>query len=229
MRPRFDSRRPELRPSEPGLPLSEGLHLSDKDRRDLLTLARRAILEAVRHFGLPDLPPVSERLREPAAAFVTIYRRGRLRGCIGRTNSADALAETVTQCAISAALRDPRFKPLRSEELRELEIEISVLSELQPSKPEELEAGWHGVLITRGTSRGLLLPQLATERKWSVERFLDEACRKAELPPDAWRDPATTIFAFTADVFSDADLPFAQNAVRINKDGPPETTDGPLD
>jgi len=242
MRPRFDSRRPALRVSQPersseqvsrlseGSRPSEGLRLSDKDRRDLLTLARRAVLEAVLHFGLLDLPPVSDRLREPGAAFVSLYCRRRLRGCIGRTNSPNGLAETVAQCAIGAALQDPRFQPLRSEEVAELAIEISVLSALEPKKPEELEAGRHGVLVIRGHSRGLLLPQLAAERKWSLERFLEEACRKAELPPEAWRDPTTSICAFTADVFSDADFAVrAQNAARINKDGPPETSDGPLD
>ncbi|HYT07062.1 MAG TPA: AmmeMemoRadiSam system protein A [Rugosimonospora sp.] len=183
-------------------PLSDSL-LSGADRRALLARARQAILEAVR-LRLADLPPAAGRLAEPGGAFVTLLCDGKLRGCIGHTDCGTALAETVVQCATTAALRDPRFKPLRVEELAGLEIEISVVSELRPIRPEELELGVHGIVVIRGASRGLLLPQVAVERNWSATQFLEAACRKAGLEPYGWRDPETKLFAFTAEVFSDA-------------------------
>lgn len=187
------------------LPRSD-FRLSDEDRRSLLARARHAVSGVVIHLDFPDLPPPSGRLSEPGAAFVTVRCNGKLRGCIGRTSSEGALAETVVQCAISAALQDPRFKPLRNEEISELEIEISVLSELLPLSPDQIEVGVHGILVIRHASRGLLLPQVAVERNWSAERFLEETCRKAGLPLHVWRDPETRLFGFTADVFSDAAL-----------------------
>src|ERR1700688_295075 len=107
--------------------------LSDQDRQTLLTRARLAIFETVSGINFPDLPRATGRLAGPGGAFVTVRCNGKLRGCMGRTDAAHALAETVVQCAITAALQDPRFKPLRTEELDELEIEISVGSEVRPA------------------------------------------------------------------------------------------------
>ena len=182
------------------------LPLSDEDRRDLLARARRAILETVSSMRFPDLPPAVGRLADPAGAFVTLRSNGRLRGCMGCIDAAHALAETVAQCAITAALQDPRFKPLTVEEIAGLEIEISVISELQPARPEGLELGIHGIVVSRGASRGLLLPQVALEHNWSATQFLEAACRKARLEPSAWRGPETKLFAFTAEVFSEISL-----------------------
>jgi AmmeMemoRadiSam system protein A len=127
-----------------------------------------------------------------------------VRGCIGRTDAPHDLAETVLQCAITAASQDTRFNPLCPEEVARLEIEISVISEPRPVRPEEIELGTHGIIAVRGGSRGLLLPQVATERNWSTTQFLEAACQKAKLTPDAWRDPETNLLAFSAEVFSDA-------------------------
>ena len=91
-------------------------------------------------------------------------------------------------------------------EMAGLQIEISVLSELQPLSPGEIQVGVHGILVIRDASRGVLLPQVAVERNWSAERFLEEGCRKAGLPLDAWRDSETKLYAFTADIFSEANL-----------------------
>jgi AmmeMemoRadiSam system protein A len=101
-------------------------------------------------------------------------------------------------------LRDSRFRPLRAEEIDELEIEISVLSELRPVQPEEIELGIHGIVVTGGGRRSVLLPQVARERNWSVTQFLEAACQKAGLEARVWREPETKLFAFTAEVFSDA-------------------------
>lgn len=183
--------------------------LSDEDRRALLASARRAIFETLTSMNVPDLPPAVGRLAEPAGAFVTLRCNGRLRGCIGRTDAAHSLGEIVAQCAITAALQDPRFGALPIEELAGLEIEISVISQLRPASPEQIQRGVHGIVVSRGASRGLLLPQVAIERGWSALQFLEAACQKAGLEAGAWRDPETKLLTFTAEVFSEASLLFA--------------------
>jgi AmmeMemoRadiSam system protein A len=184
--------------------LRSDLALSDGDRLALLALARKAILETVSSSNFPDLAQVTGRLAEPRGAFVTLRWDGKVRGCIGQPDAAHGLAETVVQCAITAALRDSRFGPLRTEEIDALEIEISVISDLRPVRAEEIELGTHGIAVTGGGTRGLLLPQVALERNWSVTQFLEAACRKAGLQANAWREPDPKLFAFTAEVFSDA-------------------------
>ncbi len=134
-----------------------------------------------------------------------MHQRGRLCGCIGQVVPSDSLAVTVARCAVGAAAKDPRFRPVCPEELAELEIELSVLSPLQPIEPEAVEAGQHGLMVVRDYHRGVLLPQVATEHRWTRERLLEETCRKAGLPPDAWKEPGTQILAFTAEIFSEAD------------------------
>lgn len=186
--------------------------LPSDDRRALLALARRAIVEAVHHRPLPEASLTSPDLARPCGAFVSLHQRGRLRGCIGQIEAADPLAQTVARCAVAAAMEDPRFSPLRPEEVADLEIEISVLSPLASISPEQIEVGKHGLLVSRGWQRGLLLPQVATQYRWSGERFLQETCRKAGLDADAWKDPATHIEAFTAEVFSETELEAGQHA-----------------
>ncbi len=192
--------------------------LSEEERRVLLSLARQGIFDVVSRLRFPDPPPMQGRLAEPRAAFVTLRCSGRLRGCIGRSDAAHPLAEAVLQYAITAASQDLRFEPLRAEEIAGLEIEISVLSELRLMRLEEIERGLHGILVVRGISRALLLPQVAPERNWSVTQFLEAVCRKAGLEPDAWRDPETELFGFTAEVFSDSGRLSAetQPALRAN-------------
>ena len=105
-------------------------------------------------------------------------------------------------CAAGAALHDPRFPPLRSEEFTHLHVEISLLSPLFAVRPEEIEIGKHGLLISRGRQRGVLLPQVAVRHRLNAEQFLAETCKKAQMAPDAWRDPEANLFAFTSEVFS---------------------------
>jgi AmmeMemoRadiSam system protein A len=137
-------------------------------------------------------------------AFVTVHIEGKLRGCIGVLDAREDLRETIVHCAQSAALRDARFDPVCAEELDDLQLEISVLSEMTPISPAEVEIGRHGLYITSPEGRGLLLPQVAVEHRLSREAFIEETCRKAGLPPDAWRRPGTQLFAFTCDVFQDS-------------------------
>ncbi len=180
--------------------------LDSNERRALLTLARLALERAVERgafegFGVEKMPG---RLGEPAGAFVTLRRGKQLRGCIGHLEASPAsLALAVAWAAKSAALEDPRFEPVRPEEVAELTIEISVLTPFEEIAPEKVVPGTHGLVIQQGNRRGLLLPQVATEHGLSRERFLEETCAKAGLPRDAWRDSATRVFAFTAEVFSE--------------------------
>lgn len=183
------------------------LGLSRDEQDCLLELARQAMATAVQGTQL-DLPAwgarfPSAQLHEPSAAFVTLYQQGHLRGCVGSVQRRKALYLTVADCAVSAALHDPRFAPVTASELPQLRIEISVLSPLFPIQPEEVKLGEHGLLVTQGFRRGLLLPRLALEYGWNRERFLEETCAKAGLARDAWKKGAR-LEAFTAFVFSEA-------------------------
>ena len=187
-------------------PLDSGARLDSGQRKILLDIARRAIAQGVAKREPLEVDVPAGALSEPAGAFVTLRRGKRLRGCIGRLESGEPLARVVVLAAVSSALEDPRFDAMRPEELSDIEIEISVLSTFEPIAPEQVRTGVHGLMIQRGSNRGLLLPQVAAEYSWNAERFLEETCSKARLPRDAWRDAETRIFAFTAEVFSDRDF-----------------------
>lgn len=182
------------------------LPLTKDEQRRLLELARQAIAAA--QSGTPlDLDAVaarlpSEQLRQPGAAFVTLHHQRRLRGCIGNVRAGKPLYQTIAECARAAAFHDPRFEPVTAEEVPELEIEISLLSPFFPIQPHEVKPGEHGLMVTQGLQRGLLLPQVAPEHHWNREQFLEEACAKAGLERDAWKKGAE-LEAFTAFVFSE--------------------------
>jgi uncharacterized protein len=177
--------------------------LSDRDRAKLLRLARQAIEQCVLGRRLPPAEePPPESLSARCGAFVTLRKAGLLRGCIGHIEASTPLCATVRECAVAAALRDPRFEPVTPAELPDLHIEISVLSALTDVRPEDVEAGCHGLLISRDQHRGLLLPQVATQWHWDREHFLEQTCIKAGLPPDAWCHGAR-VQAFTAEVFAE--------------------------
>jgi AmmeMemoRadiSam system protein A len=178
--------------------------LSETDRRALLELARRAVTEAVLLQKPLEAIPNSGVFAERRGAFVTLHVRGRLRGCIGMIEPLDPLGEVTAHCAAGAALHDPRFAPVQAAEIAQLQIEISLLSPLEPILPANIEVGKHGLLVSQAGKRGLLLPQVAVEHKLTREQFLDETCRKAGLPPKAWQDPSTEIRAFTCEIFSEA-------------------------
>jgi AmmeMemoRadiSam system protein A len=178
------------------------LLLSEADQQTLLRMARHAIEGYLQLGEIPAIPEPAETLRQPCGAFVTLRKGKRLRGCIGYVEGYKPLYVTVRECAVAAALHDPRFPPVAKREMPDLDLEISVLSPLEEIAPEKIEVGRHGLVISQGTRRGLLLPQVAVEWKWDREQFLDETCRKAGLPPDAWRRGAR-IHAFTAQVFEE--------------------------
>jgi uncharacterized protein len=177
---------------------------SKDERRQLLALARDAIAAALNGHKL-DLASPPEHLAEHRGAFTTLHIGGELRGCVGYVFPQYSLYRTVAETAIAAALDDPRFPPVEPAELPQLEFEISVLSPVQPIDPEDVEIGRHGLVITYGGRRGLLLPQVPVEHKWDRETFLEQTCLKAGLPFDAWQHGAK-IEAFTAEIFRDQDM-----------------------
>jgi AmmeMemoRadiSam system protein A len=174
------------------------------ERTGLLGIARTAIADALA--GRPLRPPASlvPALSEPRGAFVTLKLNDHLRGCIGRITSEWPLWETVARMACAAAFEDPRFPPLDPEEFDLVTLEISVLT--VPARVEDfsaVEVGLDGLIVEQGVSRGLLLPQVATEWGWDRETFLDQTCVKAGLSAGAWRDPDTSVFSFSAEVFGE--------------------------
>lgn len=177
--------------------------LSQEEKSYLKDLVRLCILRRLQGKNLKPLPKApSERLDQPYGAFVTLKSHGELRGCIGRIDASGPLRETIARMAQAAAFEDPRFPPLRQEELDALSIEISILSPITPCPdPGRIEIGRHGLVIRSGGRSGLLLPQVAVEWNWDREAFLRHTCRKAGLPMDAWRKPESEIFWFEAEVF----------------------------
>lgn len=175
---------------------------SAEERTLLLSLAHRSI-EAKLDGQSVDTSAPSTHLAELRGAFTTLHLNGELRGCIGYVIPMYPLYRTIAETAVSAAFGDPRFSPVTPEEAGRLVIEISVLSPMFPIRPEEVEVGKHGLLITMGARRGLLLPQVPVEQGWNRLTFLEQTCYKAGLPPLAWKEGAS-IEAFTAEVFGES-------------------------
>lgn len=183
--------------SAPGAP-----YLDAKEKEELLGVARGTIEGYVRDRKVPAVSGLSGRLAAPGAAFVTLKKKGRLRGCIGYTEAVAPLFKVVQECAVAAATEDPRFPPVVPAELSSIDLEISVLTPLVPVRADEVEVGRHGLMVSHLGRRGLLLPQVPVELGWDRETFLEQTCVKAGLPPDAWRRGAT-LQAFTAEVFGE--------------------------
>ena len=178
--------------------------LDDRSCRELLRLARSTLEAFLAGRKIPDFEGGSRLLSRVCGAFVSLHRGDLLRGCIGQVLPDRELFRVVQQCAISAASEDTRFQPVRAEELPHIEIEISVLTPpRRADSPEQIEVGRHGIMVTRGYRRGLLLPQVATPCSWDRETFLGQTCRKAGLPESAWKEPGTIIETFEAQVFSE--------------------------
>ena len=177
--------------------------LTDQEKTALLRIAREAVAAetANRSFS----PPMSTVTHEATGVFVTLKRRGELRGCIGTLQCRAALAEEVARTARESATQDPRFPPVSPDEVTELSVEISVLGPLEPiapAAPDAIVIGRHGLVVEHGMRRGLLLPQVATEWGWTIEQFLRQTCRKAGLPDDDWQR-AAQVYRFEAEVFGE--------------------------
>lgn len=141
-------------------------------------------------------PPIERALMVRAGVFVTLERRGELRGCIGHIEADTPLAPLTGRMARAAACEDPRFPPVRPSELAGLDVELSVLGPPAPGGADELVVGRHGVIVTRGRHRALLLPQVAPRCGWTADDMLEAVCRKAGLPPDAWLADGTLVELF---------------------------------
>ena len=177
--------------------------LNSRERRLLLDLARKAINTAVRTGKATVLEVNAAQLLGPQGCFVTIKRNGALRGCIGNFNSDKPLYLLVQEMAVSAAIRDPRFYPMKEDDLSGFLLEISVLSPLtRISAPEEVVVGTHGLYLEKNFSRGVLLPQVAVEQGWNRETFLGQTALKAGLKRDDWKEGAD-LYVFTAQVFGE--------------------------
>ncbi len=174
--------------------------LTEPEGRELLRLARRA-LEF--HFGVATVAPSTEVFTPDGVGgvFATLKRDGELRGCIGYVLPNIDLHTTTARAVVAAATDDPRFHGVEAEELSRIRISISVLAEAVPvdaTHEIEIEIGRDGIIIEREGARGLLLPQVASERGWDRERFLAETCIKAGLKPESWKDPETVVLRFAA-------------------------------
>ena len=166
-----------------------------------MQLAHEAILAPLESREPRPFSP-SAHLSESRGAFTTVYSNGQLRGCVGYPTAVMPLYKTVVETSQSAAFEDPRFTPVTLTEALGLKISISVLSQVFTVQAEDVTVGRHGLIISRQGYRGLLLPQVPVEHGWDRVAFLEQTCRKAGLPPNAWRSGAT-IEAFTAEVFGD--------------------------
>lgn len=187
-----------LQPSLTEVELSRGEY-SSEERALLLHWAHESILSALEDRQISLTPP-GAHLAEPRGVFTSLHLEGDLRGCVGYVLPVAPLYQAVADTARSAAFEDSRFCPVTLEEARRLEVELSILSPPKPIAPGEIEVGRHGLLIGMAGQRGLLLPQVAVQYNWDRVMLLEQTCRKAGLPRDAWLKGAS-VEAFTAEVF----------------------------
>lgn len=177
--------------------------LTADEERQCLKLARQALEHHFRTGGHLRSPIKDGPLKEKRGAFVTLTVDGDLRGCIGYPLPVKPLDETIIEMAVAAATQDTRFEPLEVNELKKLKIEISVLGLPEPvSDPAQVEVGGHGIIVSKGFNKGLLLPQVPIEHGWDRETYLGHGCLKAGLPAQEWKKGAK-IEVFTAQVFSE--------------------------
>lgn len=182
--------------------------LNETQQKRLLTIARETLEAYVKDGNLPEFQISDPRLLEREGAFVTLHKNKQLRGCIGNIIGRGPLAKTVRDMAVAAAAHDSRFKAVSEDELKDIDVEVSVLSKPEKiTSADEIILGKHGVIISRGNKNGVFLPQVADETGWSKEEFLGQLCsQKAGLPADCWKDGSTRIEVFTAQVFDEHDI-----------------------
>jgi AmmeMemoRadiSam system protein A len=177
--------------------------LTPEEQRTCLRLARQALEHYFETGGRLRTPVKSGTLKEKRGAFVTLHVDGELRGCVGYPLPVKPVDETIIEMAVAAASQDTRFEPIEANELKRLKIEISVLGLPEPVKdPGQVQVGVHGIIVSKGFNRGLLLPQVPGEHGWDRETYLSHGCLKAGLPPEDWKKGAK-IEVFTAQVFSE--------------------------
>jgi len=177
--------------------------LNEEQQKFLLSLARQTIEHYLKKGEKPTVNIEDEELKEKRGAFVTLKVDDQLRGCIGYPMPIKPLYEVIMEVAVSSATQDFRFQPLTLEKLPETKIEISVLSLPQPVDDiKKIEIGKHGIIISKGINKGLLLPQVPVEWNWDLETYLNHGCLKAGLEEDEWKK-GVQIEIFSAQVFSE--------------------------
>ncbi len=184
------------------------MELTHKQKLRLLNIARTTIEEYIKNDKKTDFNVKDGELKKEKGVFVTIHKDGQLRGCIGSIFPQDKLYKSVRDMAIQSSIKDPRFPPVRPEEIAGLKIEISVLSVPKKIKTAgEIKLGRDGVIVKRGLRQGVYLPQVANETGWSKEKFFNSLCsQKAGLPEEAWKDEKTDLLVFQAEVFSENEM-----------------------
>ncbi|MDD5195920.1 MAG: AmmeMemoRadiSam system protein B [Candidatus Omnitrophica bacterium] len=184
-----------------------GFALTNEEKQTLLKIARITLENYLKDSKSLKQKALAGSLKEKRGAFVTLTKNGQLRGCIGRIVADKPLYEVVSEMAIEAATGDPRFAPVSYDELKDIHIEISVITPFEKVKNiDEIEVGKHGLMIQKGYYSGLLLPQVPGEYGWDRETFLKHTCLKAGLPPDSYKEPTATLYKFSALVFNEKEF-----------------------
>ena len=178
---------------------------SDNDKKNMLTAAREVLSSCAKGEEVMMPESLSELDSEPMGIFITLHtRKGELRGCIGYLVGIKPLPDAIVEMTKAASKNDPRFSPVKEAELNDIVLEISLLSPLKKiDSPDAIEIGKHGLVVSDGSNKGLLLPQVATENNWDKITFLEHTCEKARLPRDAWKSEETEISIFSAEVFEE--------------------------
>lgn len=178
---------------------------SDDDKKNMLTAAREVLSSCAKGEEVMMPESLSELDSEPMGIFITLHTsKGELRGCIGYLVGIKPLPDAIVEMTKAASKNDPRFSPVKEAELNDIVLEISLLSPLKKiDSPDAIEIGKHGLVVSDGPNKGLLLPQVATENNWDKITFLEHTCEKAHLPRDAWKSEETEISIFSAEVFEE--------------------------
>jgi AmmeMemoRadiSam system protein A len=175
---------------------------NQKQKKELLSLAKKSI--ETRFTKEPLIFPNDSAFNITTGVFVTLHKFNSLRGCIGYIKGYKDLVPSICEMAQAAAFRDPRFPAVRSEEMDNIRIEISILSELILVKDyNDIVIGRDGLMINHPHGSGLLLPQVPVEWNWDLPTFLEEVCCKAGLPQQSWKDDSAQLYRFSAEIFSE--------------------------
>lgn len=192
---------------QPNAESDQKVGLSKEEKQELLQIARATLEKYIRKEKVPEFKPSTDKLKEKRGVFVTLKKKGVLRGCIGYVEGIKPIYQAVKENTINASTNDPRFPPVQPEELKDIDIEITVMTPLEKiTDPKVIEVGKHGILIRKGLNQGLLLPQVATEYNWHREEFLAHTCMKAGLSVNAWQEKDTEIYIFSGEVFGEKEF-----------------------
>lgn len=179
--------------------------LNQLAQKEALAIARKTLEKYLTAGKIPSFSPTNQSLRQLLGAFVTLREHGELRGCIGLFEPQKPLFQVIREMAIAAATQDFRFPPVTAEELKNINLEISVMTPKRKINDwQKIKLGIQGVVVEKNGCAGTFLPQVATETGWDLEEFLSQLCeQKAGLPPEAYKDPAANLFVFEAQIFAE--------------------------